>query len=186
MPFPTKIFSSHTYRELPLPNLLEIQRTSYEWFWNKGLSELFKEISPIKDYGEKDFELWFDQYRLDEPKYTELTAREHNASYEAPLRVQLRLHNRRTGEVKEQEVYLGEFPLMTSRGTFIVNGVERVMISQLIRSPGAFFTVQKSYGTRLFGAKIIPNRGAWLELETEKNGVLGVKIDRRSKVPVTT
>ncbi|MBI2463221.1 MAG: DNA-directed RNA polymerase subunit beta [Candidatus Spechtbacteria bacterium] len=180
-----KSFSHHTYREMPLPNLLEIQRQSYDWFWKEGLQELFDEISPIRDYGEKDLELWFGEYHLDDFKYTELTAREHNASYEAPLRVRLKLHNKRTGEIKEQEVYLGEFPLMTTRGTFMVNGVERVIVSQLIRSPGAFFTSQNWHGIQLFGSKIIPNRGAWLEFETDPAGFLAVKIDRRRKVPVS-
>ena len=182
---PIKNFSRHSYKETPLPNLLSVQRDSYDWFWKKGLKELFDEISPVSDYGGKDVDLWFDDYRLDEPKYTERNAREHNASYESPLRVRLRLHNKQTGEVKEQEVYLGEFPLMTSRGTFIVNGVERVVISQLIRSPGVFFTAQYSRGQQLFGAKIIPNRGAWLEFETSPTGVIEVKVDRRRKMPIT-
>ena len=182
---PIKNFSKHTYKEITLPNLLLVQRDSYEWFWKTGLRELLDEISPVRDYGGKDIDLWFEDYRLDEPKYTELNVREHNASYEAPLRVKLRLHNKRTGEVKEQEVYLGEFPLMTTRGTFIVNGVERVVISQLIRSPGGFFTGQYVRGARLFGAKIIPNRGAWLELETDASGVIEVKVDRRRRMPAT-
>jgi len=182
---PIKNFSRHTYKETTLPNLLSVQRDSYNWFWKKGLKELFEEISPVSDYGGKDVDLWFDDYRLDEPKYTELNARNHNASYEAPLRVKLRLHNKHTDEIKEQEVYLGEFPLMTSRGTFIVNGVERVVISQLIRSPGVFFTAQYLRGKQLFGAKIIPNRGAWLEFETNAHGVIEVKVDRRRKMPIS-
>ncbi len=182
---PTKNFSQRHIREHALPDLLETQRNSYEEFWKNGLSELFAEISPIRDYGEKNLELWFDGYRADEPKYTERTAREHNASYEAPLRVRLRLHNKRTGEIKEQEVYMGEVPLMTSRGTFIVNGVERVVVSQLIRSPGAFFVAQNWRGVSLYGSKIIPNRGAWLEFETDPEGYISVKIDRRRKVPVS-
>src|SRR3989344_3653147 len=185
MSLPTKNFSRHSYKEMVLPNLLAIQRESYEWFWKIGLRNLFHEISPIRDYGEKELELWFEDYHLDEPKYTEYTAGEHNASYEAPLRVRLRLHNKRTGEIKEQEVYLGDVPLMTVRGTFIVNGVERVVVSQLIRSPGVFFTAANWRGLLLYGAKIIPGRGAWLEFETEPEGYISVKIDRRRKVPAT-
>jgi len=181
-----KNFTKHHYRALDFPNFLEIQSRSYEWFWEKGLRELFDEISPIKDYGEKDFELHFLDYHLDDPKYDEFTARERNSSYEAALRVRMSLLNKRTGEKKEQEVYLGDFPLMTKRGTFIVNGVERIVISQLIRSPGAFFTSSWYRGKELFGAKIIPNRGAWLEFDTDSSGVVGVKIDRRRRVPATT
>jgi DNA-directed RNA polymerase subunit beta len=182
----TKNFSKHNYRSLDFPNFLEIQSRSYEWFWEKGLRELFDEISPVRDYGDKDFALHFLDYRLDEQKYDEFTARERNASYEAALRVRMSLLNKRTGEKKEQEVYLGDFPLMTKRGTFIVNGVERIVISQLIRSPGAFFTSSWHGGKELFGAKIIPNRGAWLEFDTDAQGVIGVKIDRRRRVPATT
>jgi len=181
-----KNFTKHHYRSLDFPNFLEIQSKSYEWFWEKGLRELFDEISPIKDYGEKDFELHFLDYHLDDPKYDEFTAHERNTSYEAALRVRMSLLNKRTGEKKEQEVYLGDFPLMTKRGTFIVSGVERIVISQLIRSPGAFFTSSWHGGKELFGAKIIPNRGAWLEFDTDSSGVLGVKIDRRRRVPATT
>jgi len=182
----TKNFTKHSYKALRFPNFLEIQRNSYNWFWDKGLRELFDEISPIKDYGEKEFDLKFQDYKLDEPKYTETSARERNASYEAALRVRMSLVSKRTGESKEQEVYLGDFPLMTHRGTFIVNGVERIVISQLIRSPGAFFTSTWYGGHQLFGAKIIPNRGAWLEFDTDNAGVIGVKIDRKRRVPATT
>ena len=136
----TKNFTKHSYNALDFPNFLETQRVSYRWFWEKGLRELLDEISPITDYGEKDFELWFQDYKLDEPKYAEFTARERNTSYEAALRVKTTLLNKSTGEAKEQEVYLGDFPLMTKRGTYVVNGVERIVISQLVRSPGAFFT----------------------------------------------
>ncbi|MEX0878024.1 MAG: DNA-directed RNA polymerase subunit beta [Candidatus Spechtbacterales bacterium] len=183
---PIKVFSHHTYKEAELPNLLDVQRESYQWFWDKGLKALFSEISPIRDYGGKDLELWFDEYRLEEPKYTEATARKQNASYEAALRALVKLKNKKTGEIKEQEVYLGDFPLMTSRGTFVVNGVERVMISQLIRSPGAVFTSEVSRGQQRFGAKIIPNRGAWLEFETHYSGAIYLKIDRKRKIAATT
>lgn len=172
---------------LPLPYLLIIQQESWRRFWENDLKELFAETSPIKDYTGKELELWFLDYRLDEPKYkTPFEAKENNASFEAPLRVKTRLVNLKTNEIKEQEVFLADFPLMTERGTFIVNGVERVIISQLIRSPGAFFTSQMIRGRNYFGAKIIPNRGAWLEFETESSGFIGVKIDRKRRVAATT
>jgi len=167
------------------PNLIEVQENSYQWFLDEGLKELFDEVNPIKDYIGRDLELYFLDYYLDEPKFDEMTARERNTSFEAALRVKTKLINKRTGEIKEQEVYLADFPLMTDRGTFIVNGIERVIVSQLIRSPGAFFTSKYIAGKRYYGAKIIPNRGAWLEIETAPNGAITVKIDRKRKVPVT-
>ncbi|MCX6765145.1 MAG: DNA-directed RNA polymerase subunit beta, partial [Candidatus Nealsonbacteria bacterium] len=163
-----------------------MQKESWEWFWKEGLKELFKEVSPIRNYTGKELELWFLDYKLGEPKYrNDLEAKKNNDSYEAPLRVKTKLVNLKTKEVKEQEVFLTDFPLMTDRGTFIVNGVERVAIAQLIRSPGAFFTLQSVRGRNCFGAKIIPNRGAWLEFETEPSGFIGVKIDRKRKVAAT-
>jgi DNA-directed RNA polymerase subunit beta len=172
---------------LPLPYLLSIPKENWERFWKQGLKELFQEISPIRDYTKKELELWFLDYKLGESKYkTDLEAKQNNDSYEAPLRVRTKLVNLKTKEVKEQEVFLTDFPLMTERGTFIVNGVERVVISQLIRSPGVFFSVQTTGGRNYFGAKIIPNRGAWLEFETEPSGFIGVKIDRKRKVAATT
>ena len=166
-------------------NLNEAQLKSYQWFLDKGLDELMREISPIRDHTGKEFELYFSGYRFDEPKYDEATARYKEATYEAPLRVSLKLANKRTGKVHEQEVYFGDFPIMTTRGTFIVNGVERVVVSQLVRSAGVYFTAVPYRGRQLFGAKIIPSRGAWLEFETDTDGQIGVKIDRRRKVPVT-
>ena len=172
---------------LQLPYLLSVQKDNWKLFWDRDLKELFQEVSPIRDYTGKELELWFLDYKLDEPKYkTDLEAKLNNDSYEASLRVRTKLVNLKTKEIKEQEVFLTDFPLMTERGTFIVNGVERVTISQLIRSPGAFFTMQRSGRRNLFGAKIIPNRGAWLEVETEPSGVISVKIDRRRKVMATT
>jgi DNA-directed RNA polymerase subunit beta len=168
-----------------LPNLIEVQLDSYKWFWEKGLQELLDEVNPMKDFTGKDLELTLGAYYLDEPKYDEVTAKNKNISYEAPLRAKATLTIKKTGEVKEQEIYLGEFPLMTDRGTFIINGVERVVVSQLIRSPGVFFTMDYQKGKKLFGAKMIPNRGAWLELETDLDGVISAKIDRKRKVPVT-
>ncbi len=177
------------FKRLPmvsLPNLIETQTDSYQWFIREGLRELFDEVNPIKDFTGKDLELSFSDYYLDEPKYDERTSKSKNISFEAPLRSHVKLLNKQTGEMKEQEVYIGEIPIMTDRGTFIINGVERVVVSQLIRSPGVFFTAEYQKGKKLFGAKIIPNRGAWLEIETDLDGVLWVKIDRKRKVAVTS
>jgi len=172
---------------IPLLDLIEIQKESYLWFFKKGLKELFEEISPIRDFSGRDLELYFLDYRLEDPKFDEVYARERNTTYEAPLRVKTKLKNTRTGESKEQEIYLGDFPLMTDKGTFIINGVERVVVSQLVRSAGAFFTSQNYLGRNYYGAKIIPNRGAWLEIETDpKKKVLYVSIDRKRKVAVTS
>ncbi len=146
---------------------------------------MFDEISPIKDIIGRDLELYFLDYYLDEPKFDEVTARAKNITYEAALRVKTRLVNKRTGEIKEQEVYLGDFPIMTGRGTFVINGIERVVVSQLIRSAGVFFTFEQARGRNYYGAKIIPNRGAWLEFETDANNVIWVKIDRKRKVSAT-
>jgi len=180
-----KFFGKHP-NAISLPDLIEVQLDSYKWFKDKGLKELFEEVSPIRDWSGKELELYFTDYYFDEPKYNETEAKRQNVSFEAPLRAKLRLVNKKTGEIKEQEIYLGEFPLMTDRGTFIVNGVERVVVSQLIRSSGVFFTAENVRGRKLFGAKIIPNRGAWLEFETDFDNAIFVKIDRKRKVPVTS
>lgn len=182
----TKNFSKSKV-SLPLPYLISIQKESWKRFWDRDLKELFSEISPIRDYSGKELELWFLDYKLDPPNHkTDLDAKKNNDSYESALRVRTKLVNLKTKEIKEQEIFLTDFPIMTERGTFIVNGVERVAISQLIRSPGAFFTAQQAGGRSYFGAKIIPNRGAWLEFETEPSGFIGVKIDRKRKVAATT
>ena len=170
---------------MALPDLIEVQKYSYRWFLETGIRELFQEISPIKDFIGRDLELWFVDYFLDEPKFDEKTSKTKSITYEAPLRVKTRLINKRTGEQKEQEIYLGDLPVMTDRGTFVVNGVERVVISQLVRSAGAFFIAEASRGRRNYGAKVIPNRGAWLEFETDSNHVIWVKIDRKRKVAAT-
>lgn len=181
----TKNFGKSKVR-LALPYLLEHQQESWKNFCRRDLKELFVEMSPIRDYTGKELELWFLDYQFDTPNYkSDLEAKQNNDSYAAPLRVKTRLVNLKTKEIKEQEVFLADFPLMTERGTFVVNGVERVVISQLIRSPGVFFTMQTSGGKNYFGAKIIPNRGAWLEFETESTGFIGVKVDRRRKVSAT-
>jgi len=180
-----KYFSKYPKHLTPLPNLVEIQLNSYKLFLEKGLRELLDEISPIHDYGGKDLALYFGDYYLDEPKCDELRARKNSLSYEAPLRVKLKLVNNKTKETKTQEIFLTDLPLITPRGTFVVNGVERVVISQLIRSAGVFFTTNYLRGRKIHGAKIIPNRGAWLEFDTEANGTIVVRIDRKRKIPVT-
>ncbi len=185
MKLPTKSFSHGAGIFTEQPNLAEIQTKSYQWFLGDGLKELFGEVSPIKDYTGKEYELHFDEFRFDEPKYNEVQSMEKGLTYEAALRSMLRLVNLKSNKEKTQDVYIGDIPLMTDRGTFIINGVERIVISQLIRSPGVYFTGVVYRGKKLFGAKVIPNRGAWLELETDPDGLIGVKIDRRRKVPVT-
>ncbi len=169
-----------------LPNLIDAQLRSHRWFLETGLQELLNEINPIADFTGKDLELRLTNCYLDEPKCDETTAKNKNISYEAPLRVTAALTIKKTGEVREQEIYLGDFPLMTPRGTYIINGVERVVVSQLVRSAGVFFTMEMQKGKKLFGAKIIPNRGAWMEFDTDASGVIGVKVDRKRRMPVTT
>ena len=170
---------------MALPDLIEIQKRSYDWFLREGMKELFNEISPIKDFIGRDLELFIVDYSFDEPKFDEKTSKEKHVNYEAPLRVKLRFVNKRNDLEREQEVYLGDVPLMTDRGTFIINGVERVVVTQLVRSAGAFFTANQLGGRRYYGAKIIPNRGAWLEFETDSHNVIWVKIDRKRKVAAT-
>ena len=182
---PTKVFSKHPGSFIEQPYLATLQAESWDWFVKKGLRELFDEISPIKDYTGNEIELHFLDYHFDEPRYDEETTRLKGLTYEAPLRVNVKLINKVLNDEKEQEVYLGDFPIMTSRHTFIMNGVERVMVSQLIRSSGVYFSASMLRGKKLFGAKIIPNRGSWLEFETELDGFIGVKIDRHRKAPVT-
>ncbi|MDD4761774.1 MAG: DNA-directed RNA polymerase subunit beta [Candidatus Pacebacteria bacterium] len=181
----TKVFSSNNQYVIEQPKLDEVQKNSYDWFLKKGLKELFSEISPVSDYTGKEFDLIFEDYYFDEPKYTEAEARYRDATYESALRATLRLINKRTKKEETQEIYLGDLPVMTNRGTFIINGVERIVVSQLVRSSGVYFTANSWRGRKLFGAKIIPNRGAWLEFETEANGSLAVKIDRNRKTPVS-
>jgi len=184
---PTRKYFTSKTPAIPLPNLIEIQKNSYDWFFKTGLKELFDEISPIKEeFVGRDLELYFHGFYLDDPKFDEKTAREKNITFEAPLRINVELVNNKTGERKDQEVFLGDFPLMTDRGTFIVNGVERVVVSQLIRSAGVFFSSETVRGRNYYGAKIIPNRGAWLEIETDQANVIYVKIDRKRKVAVTS
>ena len=171
---------------LDLPNLVDHQNKSWQWLVEEGLGELLAEVSPIDDYTGTKLSLAFKDYRFEDPKISEVEARENNVSYEAPLKATVELTNKVTGEVKEQEIYLGDYPWMTSRGTFVINGAERVVVSQLIRSNGVFFTADTSGVNKKYGAKVIPGRGAWLEFETASNGALYVKIDRKRKIAVTT
>ncbi|MFH1425881.1 MAG: DNA-directed RNA polymerase subunit beta [Candidatus Kerfeldbacteria bacterium] len=174
-----------SHEAMELPDLIEVQKMSYDWFMKDGLKELLDEITPIEDFTGRDLELHLMDYYLDEPRFDEVTAKDKNLTFEAALRVNTKLVNKRTNEIKEQEVFLGDFPLMTDRGTFVVNGIERVVVSQLIRSAGVFFTSDFIKGNVFYGAKIIPNRGAWLEIETNHDNVIYVKVDRKRKVPVT-
>ncbi len=172
---------------LDLPDLIEVQKSSYEWFLKEGLREVFDDISPIQDYTGNLILEFVDYHLSDDPKYSEDEARERDASYSAPLKVKVRLINKETGEVKEQEVFMGDFPLMTEKGTFIINGAERVVVSQLVRSPGVYFSEEiDKGGKRLYSASVIPNRGAWLEYESDSNDIVYVRIDRTRKLAITT
>ncbi len=170
----------------PLPNLIKHQIVSWNEFIEEGLGEIFAEVNPIEDYTGEKLELRFLDYNFEAPKMTEIEARENNISFEAPLKANIELTNKVTGEVKTQEIYLGDYPAMTERGTFVINGAERVVVSQLIRSAGVFFTADRAGSKNLYGAKVIPGRGAWLEFETAPSGAIFVKIDRRRKIAVTT
>ncbi len=181
-----RTYLTSTDNIVDLPNLVDHQNRSWQWFVEEGLGELLSEISPIDDYTGTKLSLSFKDYRFEAPKTTENEARENNVSFEAPLKATVELTNKVTGEVKEQEIYLGDYPWMTQRGTFVINGAERVVVSQLIRSPGVFFTANTSGGRNLYGAKVIPGRGAWLEFETAANGAIFVKIDRKRKIAITT
>jgi len=180
-----KSFARHSRGILEPPRLTQFQTDSFQWFLDKGMGEVFKEILPIKDYTGKDLELAFEDYYLEIPKISENKAKEKGLNYESTIRAKLRLINKKTGVEREQEVYFGEVPVMTPRGTFIINGVEKVVISQINRSPGVYFSSVNFRGRRLFGSKLIPYHGAWLEFETDSNGVISVKIDRKRKVPIS-
>lgn len=181
-----RVFFTQDDTALPIPNLIAHQRDSWREFVETGLSEIFAELNPIEDYTGQKLELRFKGYEFQSPKTTEKDAKENNLTFDAPLHATVELTNKVTGEVKEQEIYLGDYPWMTDRGTFVINGTERVVVSQLIRSAGVFFTADKAVGRNYYGAKLIPGRGAWLEFETASNGTIYVKIDRRRKLPVTT
>ncbi|HHT64586.1 MAG: DNA-directed RNA polymerase subunit beta [Caldicoprobacterales bacterium] len=182
----TRMSYSKIDEVLEMPNLIEVQKNSYKWFLEKGLKEVFDDISPICDYTE-NLVLEFVDYYLDEnPKYSVEECKERDVTYSKPLKVRVRLINRETGEVKEQEVFMGDFPIMTDQGTFIINGAERVIVSQLVRSPGVYYAEQiDKTGKKLYSATLIPNRGAWLEYETDSNDIIYVRVDRTRKINVT-
>lgn len=180
-----RYFIERIDKDIVLPNLIEIQLDSYRWFLDLGIRELLDEVSPITDFSNKKLEMHFLEHSVDEPKYDPETCRVKNLTYEAPLKVHVQLINKETGEIKEQDVFLGAIPLMTHKGTFIVNGIERVVVSQIVRSPGVFFSRNPGLQSS-FNAKIIPKRGAWLEIETDKKGIISVKIDRKRKIPITS
>lgn len=192
MPHPVKIGNkermsySRIEEILEIPSLIEIQKESYDWFLEEGLGEVFGDISPIEDYT-GNLILEFVDYKLgEEPKYSVAESKERDMTYSAPIKVKVRLINKETGEVKEQEVFMGDFPIMTETGTFIINGAERVIVSQLVRSPGVYYNSEyDKSGNRLFSSVLIPNRGAWLEYETDSNGVVSIRIDRTRKQPIT-
>ena len=169
-----------------VPNLIELQVDSYKWFIEEGLKEVFEDISPIEDYT-GNLILEFVDYSLDDkPKYDIEECKDRDATYCAPLKVKVRLINKETGEIKEQEVFMGDFPLMTEKGTFVINGAERVIVSQLVRSPGVYYALERDKtGKKLISSTVIPNRGAWLEYETDSNDVISVRVDRTRKQPVT-
>ena len=184
----TRMTFSKINEVIDMPNLIEIQKDSYNWFVTDGLREVFKDMSDITDYS-GNLVLSFIDYRLDsQPKYDVTECKARDTNYAAPLHVTARLLNKETGEIKESEVYMGDFPLMTDSGTFIINGAERAIVSQLVRSPGVYFegTIDTKTGKPLFSSTIIPNRGAWLEYETSISDALYVRIDKNRKLPITT
>lgn len=181
-----RLFFTEREPVIPMPDLIEVQKDSYAWFLKEGLADLFDEISPITDFIGRELELHFGKYQFDEPKFNEAESKAKNITYEASLRVETTLENKKTGKKITQEVFLGDFPVMTQNGTFIINGIERAIVSQLIRSAGVIFTAEMIRGRKYYGAKIIPNRGAWIELETDSAGVIWARIDRKRKVAVTS
>jgi DNA-directed RNA polymerase subunit beta len=180
-----KYFGKFKKPLVPLPNMVEAQIDSFQWLLKTGLKEVFAEFSSIKDYSDKKFELDFTDFQLEKPKFDEFYAKENKMSYEAPLKVMVRVKNKTFGSVKEQEIFMADFPLMTDHGTFIINGIERVIVPQLARSFGIFFTSEEAKGRTFFGAKIIPARGAWIEIESDPDGAIYVRIDRKRKFAVT-
>ena len=184
--WPQRVFSKYREPVVELPNLIEPQLKSFEWFIQDGLKEVFKEFSPIPDYSEKKFELQFKKYEVGQPKCTPEYAKANKLTYDAPLRANIVLKNKTFESEKDQEIFLADIPMMTEHGTFIINGVERVIVPQLARSYGIFFTSQEQKGRIYFGAKIIPARGAWVEIESEHDGAIYVKIDRKKKFAITS
>ncbi|HPS21654.1 MAG TPA: DNA-directed RNA polymerase subunit beta [Candidatus Paceibacterota bacterium] len=181
---PKKYFSKYKKPLIEFPNLIEPQVKSFKWLLEDGIKEVLKEFSPIQDYSGKKFQLDFTSFSIEEPKHDEISAKRNKASYQGLLKVRVKLANKILGTVKEQEVFMSELPLMTEHGTFIINGVERVIVPQLARSFGVFFTESENKGKRFFGAKIIPARGVWIEIESEADGAMYVRIDKKRKFPV--
>jgi len=183
---PDRKYFVPTEAAMPLPDLIKVQKDSYDWFLKEGLTELFSEFSPITDFIGRDLELSFGEFYFDEPKFSEVESKAKNVTYEASLRIKTTLYNKKSEDKATQEIFLGDFPLMTKNGTFIINGIERVVISQLIRSAGVIFSATSIKGRKCYNAKIIPNRGAWIELETDSNNVIWARIDRKRKVAATS
>ncbi|MBQ1504333.1 MAG: DNA-directed RNA polymerase subunit beta, partial [Oscillospiraceae bacterium] len=181
-----KSYARHT-EPIDMPNLIEIQKNSYQWFLDEGLREVFRDMGSITDYT-GNLELSFIDYTLDEnPKYSVMECKARDATYAAPLKVRMRLRNRETEEIKEQEIFMGDFPLMTASGTFVINGAERVIVSQVVRSPGMYFEARADKSEKeVYAATIIPYRGAWIEYETDLSDIYNVRIDKNRKLPVTS
>ncbi|MEK7137566.1 MAG: hypothetical protein AAB853_04770, partial [Patescibacteria group bacterium] len=179
-----RVYLTGTLEDVERPTLISVQLRSYRWFLGEGLAELLQEISPITDFSGRKMEIHFLGHLFDPPKYTSDECRKNNLTFEAALKAHTQLVNKETGEIKEQDVFLGSIPLMTERGTFVVNGIERVVVNQLVRSPGVFFR-EMPENPRFHGAKIIPKRGVWLEVETDRKGIVTCKIDRKRKIHVT-
>ena len=170
---------------LDLPNLIDIQRASFEWFLSEGLRETIDDISPIEDYT-GTLAVEFGEYEFGDPAHTISECREKDLTYQAPLSMTVRFVNTETGEIREQRVFMGDFPMMTENGTFIINGTERVIVTQLVRSPGAYLMEPKDATKQVFTANLMPSRGSWLELEIDKKGIVYARIDRKRKLPITT
>jgi DNA-directed RNA polymerase subunit beta len=183
---PKKYFSKYREPFIEFPGLLEPQLASYAWLIERGIGEVFKEFSPIDDYSGKKFTLNWKSFSLSEPKCDEEHAKENKVSYEATLKARVSLFNKLNGQTKEQEIFLTDVPLMTGHGTFIINGVERVLVPQLARSFGVFFTEREQKAKKYFGAKVIPARGVWIEIDTEADGIVYVRIDKKRKFPITS
>ena len=183
---PKKYFARYKKPLVDFPNLIEAQVKSYKWLVEQGIGEVFKEFSPISDYSQKKFQLEFTSFSLSESKIDENDSKINKLSYQGLLKARVKLTNKILGTVKEQEIFMSELPLMTAHGTFIINGVERVIVPQLARSFGVFFTESESKGEQYFGAKIIPARGVWIEIESEADGGIYVRIDKKRKFPATT
>src|SRR3989338_3525262 len=181
-----KVFAKYRKPMITSPNLLEGQVKSYKWLFEKGIGEVFKEFSPINDYSNKKFQMEFTSFSIGESEHDEYYAKENKLTYEVSLKVNIKLFNKTLGVTKEQEFFFTDIPLMTTHGTFIINGVERVVVPQLARSFGVFFTEEENKGKKYFGAKLIPARGIWIELESDPDGVMYARVDKKRKFPVTS